>query len=377
MRYLFFLGREPHISHAELRAVFSADPRRPVITSSTKSVCVVTSSQHLDIPDMMSRLGGTVKIAEEISSRHTSWQEVIIEHLTETQSDGKIQFALSGQSLPTRAGLEMKKRLKETGRNVRYIEIKNTASILHNHLVEKQGDLTVYDNRVFVTRAIQPIEEFSERDFGRPGSDDVSGMLPPKLAKILINIAGTTHDATLLDPFCGSGTILMEAAVMGYTHLIGTDISPKAIDDTQKNLEWIRTKTPQNTFSADVSVHDVRTLDKYIPHRTIDTIVTEPFLGKPKKGRETKEELMGEAQELATLYRDAFRVFERILTPQGIVVITIPTFRYKQEWITVPCLPDIKNIGFSPMPFDSHTTHLLYHRPTQYVGRTIWKFTKQ
>ena len=84
------------------------------------------------------------------------------------------------------------------------------------------------------TEAVQPFEQFSARDFGRPGRDDLSGMLPPKLAIIMINLAQTPLNSILLDPFCGSGTILSEAVLLGYTNLIGTDISEKAIADSKK-----------------------------------------------------------------------------------------------------------------------------------------------
>ena len=40
----------------------------------------------------------------------------------------------------------------------------------------------------------------------------------------------------LLDPLRGSGTILTEAAVMGYQNLYGSDISRKAITDTKEKF---------------------------------------------------------------------------------------------------------------------------------------------
>ncbi len=89
------------------------------------------------------------------------------------------------------------------------------------------------------TEAVQPFEQFSARDFGRPGRDDLSGMLPPKLAMIMINLAQTSLNSILLDPFCGSGTILSEALLLGYKNLIGSDISEKAVEDTKINIDWI------------------------------------------------------------------------------------------------------------------------------------------
>src|SRR5205823_3602162 len=90
--------------------------------------------------------------------------------------------------------------------------------------------------------AVQPFEQFSARDFGRPGRDDLSGMLPPKLAIIMINLAANDTISVLLDPFCGSGTILSEALLLGYKNLIGSDISEKAVADTKTNLDWIANK---------------------------------------------------------------------------------------------------------------------------------------
>ena len=117
--------------------------------------------------------------------------------------------------------------------------------------MEHQGDITIIDGAVFVTKAIQPIESLGERDFGRPYRDAKSGMLPPKLAMMMINLAGQSLGATILDPFCGSGTILMEAATIGYTNLMGSDISPKAIDDTRQNFAWQGGSLPKKLFVAD------------------------------------------------------------------------------------------------------------------------------
>ena len=46
----------------------------------------------------------------------------------------------------------------------------------------------------------------------------------------------------ILDPFCGSGTVLQEALLMGFTQVAGTDLSPKAITDTKENIAWIKEK---------------------------------------------------------------------------------------------------------------------------------------
>ena len=103
--------------------------------------------------------------------------------------------------------------------------------------------------------AVQPFEEFGARDYARPSRDDLSGMLPPKLAKIMINLAQAKENSLILDTFCGSGTILQEALIMGYLNLIGFDSSPKAIKDSQANLEWLADKYDLNITKVELYEH--------------------------------------------------------------------------------------------------------------------------
>src|SRR5262245_59473231 len=49
--------------------------------------------------------------------------------------------------------------------------------------------------------------------------------LHPATAKVLVEFAG---DGTILDPFCGSGTVLVEARAAGQ-RAIGSDLNPLAV----------------------------------------------------------------------------------------------------------------------------------------------------
>ena len=53
--------------------------------------------------------------------------------------------------------------------------------------------------------------------------------LHPKLARVLVNISAIKRDETLLDPFCGTGGILIEAGLIG-AKVIGSDIEEKMIE---------------------------------------------------------------------------------------------------------------------------------------------------
>jgi len=54
------------------------------------------------------------------------------------------------------------------------------------------------------------------------------GKLEPRIARACVNLAvGCRYTATVVDPFCGSGTILLEANLMGF-NTIGGDVDPFA-----------------------------------------------------------------------------------------------------------------------------------------------------
>jgi len=381
--FWFILGRETLLSAAEIAAVTRHHPE--LISGS------ILKLDRPIVPAIMNQLGGTIKIGEEIATDLTvdELKEKMVENLMTLK--GKIHFGVSiystresAQSIDERLGLEVKKGLKKAGKSVRFVEGKhgtlNSAQIKYNKLISKGAEflVEVVDKKFNLAKTVacQDVDEFSTRDFGRPGRDDLSGMLPPKLAMIMINLAQVNPDDVILDPFCGSGTILTEAMLMGYKNLIGSDNSAKAIEDTQKNIEW----TQKNIkilphYNISIFKSDIQQANKQLKPQSIDFIITEPYLGKPLRGNETETQIRAQADELKNLYLSAFAQFAQILKPNGKIIFIIPRFKYKDSWITIDIKNEIKKIGFSAASLLFNHEYLLYARPDQKVGREIWKFS--
>jgi len=368
--WLFILGRETSLSAAEITAVFSSRHINYEIEKIVEEKMIIRTKEDIVAPELMPKLGGCIKICKKLDIT----RDGIAYFLSHYLPHGKINFAMN--DFNKKDWMEVKTNLKAMGRGARYVEIKNSASILFNNLVDKGAELTLFEDQIFITQAIQSFTDFSERDYGRPGRDDKSGMLPPKLAIMMLNLSGVTSTSTLFDPFCGSGTILTEAVLLGIKNILGADISEKAISDTKNNIEWtmLRYSIPPRNHSIEIFQSDARHLSAKIKYESIDTIVTEPFLGKPLKGRETFEEIKTQAIELKKLYIMAFEQFQKILTADGTIIFIIPCFRHKGDWIRIDCLAEIKKLGFNPVPMWKNENHLLYSRPDQHVGREIWKF---
>lgn len=397
----FLLGREPLLSAAEILSLLR---RERIIFEKIK-----LEGQFLrlsgNIPAaIIKQLGGTIKIAEELAE-NLSEVELMNKIQTKLSSaTGKIIFGISvyGENQPEkieRWGKELKKNLKAEGRSVRYIfkgeSTLSSVTVEKNSLDEKGFEFliqkTMSGYNLAKTLAVQPFESFSSRDYGRPGRDSESGMLPPKLAMMMINLTEAKLDDKILDPFCGSGTIVSEALLLGYHDVVGTDLSEKAIADSRQNLAWLSENFGViNTSYFFVEQVAVENLSQKFAPESITAIATEPYLGKPKRGNEAVDQLKNEAHELANLYTTAFSEFKKILRPGGRVVFIIPRFIMRSAapiTISDKILPGIQKLGFMVDPLlpefsaqggsasgGNKLPYLLYQRPGQFVAREVWRF---
>ncbi|PIR76258.1 MAG: hypothetical protein COU32_03235 [Candidatus Magasanikbacteria bacterium CG10_big_fil_rev_8_21_14_0_10_42_10] len=374
--YAFQLGHQRDLSQEEIFSVLSQKRILPTYTRLVGEYFLVSTDTPLDPEADMIILGGTRLIGEKLDPKGNA-EETLFSYLSSLPSTTKLHFSVSGGTQASRLAIAVKKKLKTIGRSVRYVETKNTATILHNGLVERGTHLTIIDNVVYVTRAIQPIEDMSERDYGRPSVDGKSGMLPPKLSRMMINLAMPEKNDTLLDPFCGSGTLLGEALSLAIPHIIGSDISEKATSDSEKNVAWLQTNLESPVTDIQIFQSDVRVLTEHIEKESIDIIATEPYMGVPRTGREQRTFLEKQVQELQALYIDAFRVFAQILKPGGRVIFVVPQFRYKDDWVRVECQNNIKKLGFEMLPYQEKEMPLVYAREQQFVAREIWRWVKK
>jgi tRNA G10 N-methylase Trm11 len=70
-------------------------------------------------------------------------------------------------------------------------------------------------------------------------AEERSGALRPTIAAAMVSLAGKPADA-LLDPCCGSGTILSEAIDAGWARVYGADIDPGAVEIARRNARGAR-----------------------------------------------------------------------------------------------------------------------------------------
>ncbi|MFA5047414.1 MAG: DNA methyltransferase [Patescibacteria group bacterium] len=360
MKYVFILGKNPELSTAEIVAVL---PQVKIITQ--KPEYLVIDGPKIDGSETINRLGGTIKIGIFLSQCPDIGPVLGVADSLVGQRF-IFGFSFYGQRT-SNWGLAIKKILKEKGISSRLVTSSEPALSSVIVTKEKCHDFLISPDFFAQTIAVQDFADYSHRDFDRPSSDAVSGMLPPKAAKMMINLSGAKADQIILDPFCGSGTILSEAIVLGFNNLVGCDLSPKAVIDTKDNLDWLRQEISSLRADAQIFIGDASRISEKIKINSIDAIVTEPYLGPPIKGNESSEKIATIIAELGQLYLASIIEFKKVLVKGGRLVMVFPQWHLHNQVFSLGLLSRLTKLGFKRLD----RGNLFYKRPEQKVWRQI------
>ncbi|MBL7058233.1 methyltransferase domain-containing protein [Patescibacteria group bacterium] len=385
MKYFFTLGNNPTLSIAEITARFPKEQH--IIVSD--DVFILETKEKIDANATIETLGGTIKIGEIFNEVSSNDQDLgkYINTVLDCEQEGKYKFGISYYGSKKlndkRLAMDIKNYLREKGVSSRWVTSKertlSSVVVEQNKLTSKGIEIVLIkeNNKLLLgkTLAVQPFKELSRRDYGRPARDDRSGMLPPKLAQILINLAQITDESVILDPFCGSGTVLTESILMGHKNIIGSDISEKAIGDSRQNITWIQNNYKlKNSNYRLIVVSSLRISNKIKPS-SVDAIITEPYLG-PQRGEFNIKNVVTEIEEL---YSKSLADFYKVLKPEGVIVMIFPIFNINgKRYFTNTNLNGLKIIN--PIPSNllnseviklTNKNTIIYSREGQKVEREI------
>ncbi|MGB3023671.1 MAG: hypothetical protein WBB39_02585 [Candidatus Saccharimonadales bacterium] len=413
MSTICLLGRQPAIGLAELEALYGADAVTPL----------GATAALVETPIDFDRLGGSVKAAKHLTTLETTNPQKVFdycrralpEHL-QYIPEGKIKLGVSlyGFDMPVATinanALTLKKVIKKVGRSVRAVPntdaALSSAQTYHNGLTSpvglelifvRHGDSTILGQ---VTH-VQDIDSYTIRDRGRPKRDAFVGMLPPKLAQIIINIAvgkwpledseiANSHiphanSHVILDPFCGTGVILQEALLMGFD-VYGTDLSPKMIDYSRANLDWLIQKYEKGNMKYGEIRLELADATKYnwdfsslSPLPSSLSVACESYLGQPLGGQHpTPEKLAEIMHDCNSVLRGFLRNIASQLPTKTRLCLAIPAWFTDDRYHHLSCIEDTTKLGYERVTL-AHATNdqLIYRRDDQITGRELLILTKK
>lgn len=360
--YYAFLGHMPVLSLLELQALgLNATELAPNIVKVTTDPLPVSTL-----------LGGTVKLAIELEK---VGKREVIPRLSQLIEAGKSK----NQAVTDYANLELSKtdlyRLKTSvTRPIRLVSLDTspheTVMLIKQNVTEynliKSKDEVIIACSIWFQNGI----DWANRDRLRPYQDIKRGMLPPKLARIMINLASRNTQGILYDPFCGTGTILMEAALLGH-QIIGSDKDDQAVLGARANLDWLIDQYSLSGSSYKLFAGDATHISTQI--KKVNYIVTEPYMGPllDKRVDLNLSEVKNIAKGLDKLYRGALREWNKVLSREGRVVMIIPSFLVGKDKISSIKIDTCQALGYNMI------ASVPYSKPGATVIRNVTILEKQ
>lgn len=197
--------------------------------------------------------------------------------------------------------------------------------------------------------------------------------MSPRLARTLVNLADLEPGQTLLDPFCGSGTILIEARSKSL-RCLGLDSRAARVQQARENLRWSAGGASDRGY--DVRKGDAREASRLLRGTRVDAIVTEPLLLPKLDARprtQTAKAMVGEAAEV---YNDALASMADSIGPDGRIVVVVPVVQ-TMDGDEVTLTLDGRKLGlryFQPGPVGFEYPMRLSFESTRWVKRAVYVF---
>ena len=450
MKYAFVLGRVYTLSIAELFASLEKpnvslglDGSPVKLLAASPEVVVIETEKPLAVEKLQRKLGGIVKILEVVdivkkrpqdsvnfALRHYFKPSVLKKHFFH-EYKGKMQFGVSiylldmdlakPQPIPSRApkgklnldapmtqsvfgepkrvGMMIKNPITEAGQSIRLVLPEFNSLALASVVVTKNLLLTkgaeicilVAQDAIYTakTLVVQDFEDYGRRDYQRPVRDEKQGMIPPKVAQIMLNLSGCKPQDTVLDPFCGIGTIVQEGLLLDYK-MLGSDINKTAIKGSEINLEWFRNRYKVAPGKYHLEVADATNCAHLMEAQNVSGVVSEGTLG-PMYGKYPRpSEIEQNFKDLLALYENCFKEFAKFLKTGNRIVLCIPAYRKNRDsYDMFPSLDFAGALGYNVVdiissglaknfPFLKLTARKtsIYDRKDQVVAREIVIFEK-
>ncbi len=138
------------------------------------------------------------------------------------------------------------------------------------------------------------------------------GVIMPKFARALVNLSGIKNKELFLDPFCGTGGILMEAGMIG-ARIMGIDVQEKMAKGANANLRFYE-------LTGDLIVGDASKIA--LKDNSVDAVVTDVPYGRSSLISGSSN-FITESRSLflERLYQDALDEIHRVLKTRGKAVI--------------------------------------------------------
>jgi tRNA G10 N-methylase Trm11 len=222
--------------------------------------------------------------------------------------------------------------------------------VIKKKLVENQSEVLVCIGKqktwVGSTVGVHNPFEFQKRDVGKPNERRIFAM-PPRIARMMVNLSAAAPGKVLLDPFCGVGTILQEA-LLGRAKVVGVDANSWCVKAATENLEWLTREYSLENADFRVVQGDVSKLTQKIGQEMVNCIVTEPDLGPALRQVPTGPYALKIIEKLEPLFFSFVEKAYQVLKAGGRLVLVTPFIVTRSgQAVTMPIREKLESLGFT------------------------------
>jgi len=363
--YCFVCGKNWKLSLAELTSFLQAHNCPFEVHEISRAFFTVKTETPL-FPSIIDDLGGTLKLSKvatfvptqqladafikedkqaKLQLKNNLPLDSLVDNIPPVSS-GKTVFGVSVYWAETQfsfnkvantihrfLGSSLKDELKAQGKKARFMGFPRSrghpqltpVEVLKKGLVEDKAEILICIGKhhayIGTTLAVHNPFEFQKRDVEKPVQRKIFA-IPPRIAKIMVNLSHCTSGKVFLDPFCGVGTILQEA-LLTSAKVIGIDSNRWCVDAAQRNLTWITREYSLKDASFAVLQGDARRLTSKL-REPIDCIATEPDLGPALRQVATQTYATKLVNNLKPLFDDFLSEAYKILRENGFLTIVAP-----------------------------------------------------
>ncbi|MBT3985839.1 methyltransferase domain-containing protein [archaeon] len=346
MRCILILGRDPQLGLAEFESYSTSRGISYKIIKKSDVGVVLDLPDSLNCKKVMKEIGGSQKIVRVIEDFDGLYRG----------GKGKLKYAISNYTSDDVSDLkeELKQYFKSQGLKAMLKKSHHKQTYLNPSEAQNVLEIVVFDEYIGKTIAIFNPNDHKTRDLKRPDQERLHS-ISIRLAKILINLSGAKKKDKLLDPFCGIGTILQEAMLLGV-EVYGIDKSATMLKSAKNNIAWLR-KSYSVKPSFKLFLGDATRMSSYV--KKVDYVVSEPFMGPFLRKLPTPQDAKKTIKKLEPMYNAVLKEIKSIRCKKAVIVVPVFFTRTRRNFEL-----DLDLTGFKVTSFE-------YETPTSKLKRRI------
>lgn len=396
--YLFLLGRDKALSKLEIAVYLHKHNISYSVIANSDKFLILSFNKKLNFEKLTKELGGLVRISKIYleTSKIKSNKEIInkldfnspkkFNYTISTidVSDDELEYIedlLKQEFKEERVKAVYKKPIthskKKSKENINYIANPD------NYFSWKINDglelfIVKFDNKFYFAKTISCFNPKDNifKDKKRPVIKEMYNT-SFRLVSIMINLLGLSKGKTIVDPFCGTGTFLIEGLIKNY-NVVGIDNSKEMIDASNKNVSWAIKQFKLSGKYKIIQGNSAKT--KF----SADACVFEPYMGPFLKKALNMEKAKNIVKELNDIYNGVFLNLNNNLPNNARVVCILPEFKtYDNKVVSINKGVYEKN-GFSLVDVSFLNPKLDLQNPIVYttpsgsmINRRIYIFEKK